>query len=445
MSDAVVIASYRGPAGRSAGSPGGGPKGAGGLIQVLQPWARERQALWVFAGEDGGDRGARADCQAAPVSIDPAHRRGHYDLVSNSILWPHFHGLHGWASESISSATAESGWQSFRAVNHSFAERIAELAPTGAKVVVHDYQLLLVPGALKVLRPDLNVVYFHHIPFASAAEFGAFPAEWREEVAGSLGGCNCGFQSPRWQDRYLDFCGAEGIGAAASFIAPVYPDLTDLDETAASHGVESLRRSLRSEFGGRKLIARVDRADPMKNVLGGVRAFDLLLTRYPAWRGRVVFAHHLVPTRGSVEAYRRYLDEVMAAIEDVNRRWEDGDWQPLHVNLADQREYGLALFAEYDVLLVNPIREGMNLVAHEGPALNERNGVLVLSQEAGAHDALAPAAIGVDPVDDSGTAAALAEALEMPDEARAARARALRSTLAGLNRHSWHDKVVSGG
>lgn len=446
MTKPVVIASYRGPAEGSTRANEEVPKGAGGLIQVLQPWAQEHGALWVFAAEaettperGGGDR--------VHIAINDSLRHGHYDLVSNSILWPLFHGMQGWVTDGIRDpAAAETAWGHFRTVNDLFAEQIAEHAPAGATVVAHDYQLLLVPGALRQMRPDLRVAYFHHIPFASAAEFRVLPEPWRREVACSLAGCRCGFQSPRWERRYLDFCAAAGIQAVPdTFVAPVCPNLGGLLRDANSDEVVRLRRDLRNRVGERQLIARVDRADPMKNVLGGVRALDLLLTRRPSWRGEFVFAHHLVPTRTSISGYRSHLSEVLEVIRAVNEKWGDVGWQPIHVNVADRRDYGLALLTEYDVLLVNPVREGMNLVAHEGPAVNTRDGVVVLSEEAGAHDLLAPAVLGVDPSSQSDTASELARALAMPANERTARAKDLRSTLASLGGQSWHDAVVRAG
>lgn len=440
----VLVASYRGPA--DAGIwDSSAPKAAGGLIQALQPWVEARDASWVFAA-DAGSVAPEANEARVPVEIGSKLRHGHYEVVSNSILWPLFHGMDDWVTDQLQGhVAADEAWESFKAVNHLFGEQISVCAPTGSTVVAHDYQLLLLPGILRQARPDLDLVYFHHIPFASPAEFRALPKPWRQELAESLSSCRCGFQSARWERRFLDFCAAEGACASSTFLAPVGPDLAGLAREAESEEVVQLRRTIRERVGRRKLIARVDRADPVKNVLGGLRAVDLLLAEDPRWRGEFVFVHHLVPTRTTVESYRRHLADIMELIEVVNKRWHDREWQPIDANVADQRAYGLALLAEYDILLVNPLREGMNLVAHEGPALNKQDGILVLSEEAGAHDALAPAAVGVDPSASLYTAAELGRALAMPAEERVDRAKRLRSTVASLGVDSWHDLVLRAG
>lgn len=440
----ALIASYRGPA--DAGIwDSSAPKAAGGLIQALQPWVEAHNAWWVFAAGEGSIA-REANEARVPVEIGGKLRHGHYEVISNSILWPLFHGIDDWATDQLRGhVAADEAWACYKAVNRLFGERILACAPTGSTVVAHDYQLLLLPGILRQARPDLDLIYFHHIPFASHAEFRALPKPWRQEVAESLSGCRCGFQSARWERRFVDFCVAEGACEPRTFLAPVGPDLAGLAREAESEEVVQLRHTLRKRVGQRKLIARVDRADPMKNVLGGLQAVDLLLAEDPRWCGEFVFVHHLVPTRTTINSYKRHLADIMESIEAVNKRWHDNEWQPIDANVADQRAYGLALLVEYDILLVNPLREGMNLVAHEGPALNRQDGILVLSEEAGAYDALAPAALGVDPSAPLYTAAELGRALAMPAEERVDRAKRLRSTVASLGVDSWHDVVLRAG
>jgi trehalose 6-phosphate synthase len=435
-----VIASYRGFASRNEGLPR--PTARGGLIQALGHWAQASGAAWVFAS----DASPAADALADPkqVLIDETLRHRHYDIVSNSILWPLLHGLKGWASESVPQGDATAVvWDGYRTVNAAFAERIAAAAATAGTVVVHDYQLMLVPGMVKRLRPDLRVVYFHHIAFATPEEFSILPATWRRDIASSLTGCTCGFQSPRWEQLFVRLCATELPEAKPiTFVAPVHPDLSGLDRAVASEDVSRIRTQVRERVGDRQLIARVDRADPMKNIPIGVQALDRLLSEHPSWRGRVVFAHHLVPTRDSIARYRTHLGETLAEIDTVNARWRCDGWEPILVNVADQREHGLALLAEYDVLLVNPVREGMNLVAHEGPVVNTRAGVLVLSEQAGAHDLLGEAVLGIEPGSVADTAAALHRALTMDASERSARAEHLRAALASVGSSSWNDELV---
>jgi trehalose 6-phosphate synthase len=441
MNESVVIASYRGPQPGNGGN-GRSAKAAGGLIQVLAPWTQERAVLWVSATEEATD-GDREEVNV-PVAIDPSWQSGHYDVISNSVLWPLFHGLSDWVANTLrDTESAESAWRDYRAVNHRFAERISDHAAQEAVVVVHDYQLLLVPGALARMRPDLRIAYFHHIPFASASEFRLVPGPWRAEIASSVACVACGFQSPRWKSRFLDFCDGENIDYSPdAFVAPVCPDIGNLARDVRSSEVLRLRRVLRERIGERKLIARVDRADPMKNVLGGVHACEALLAQNPSWTNNFAFVHHLVPTRGSINRYNDYLDEVLDAVATVNSRWSTPEWQPIHINIADHREYGLALLAEYDVLLVNPIREGMNLVAYEGPSVNTRDGVVVLSEEAGAYDLLGPGTLGIVPASPDDTAAKLLQALSLPVSKRAIQAEELKAIIQSVDRTGWHDELV---
>jgi trehalose 6-phosphate synthase len=435
----VLIASYRGPI--EAGPSG--PKGAGGLIQVLQPWAEEHGAQWVFAGAEGQQ--PSDDGLWMPLKFDELPGHQHYGIISNSILWPLFHGLEGRAigKKDLGDPDFTDAWEGYRQVNAVFADRIAEQAATDAIVVVHDYQLLLVPGMVRALRTDLHVGYFHHIPFAKADELGRLPDSWRKEIVSSLAGGPSGFQSPRWVELYRGCCTAAGASDVTTFVAPVGANLDGLRKAVDAQAVRGIRAEVRDEVGEMQLIARVDRADPMKNVLTGVKAVDVLLEEHPEWIEQFVFAHHLVPTRSTVPGYREHLDEILEEVEAVNRKWARGDWAPIDIKVLDQRERGLALMCEYDVVLVNPIREGMNLIAHEGPAVNTRDGVLVLSREAGSYDTFSDAALGIDPLSEEDTATGLHRALSMPQAERQERAERLKRHLEVDFMETWHDDIVA--
>jgi trehalose 6-phosphate synthase len=189
--------------------------------------------------------------------------------------------------------------------------------------------------------------------------------------------------------------------------------------------------------GGRKLLVRVDRVELSKNILRGFWAFEELLDTRPRWRGQVVFLALVYPSRQGLADYLAYRAEVEHTAARINETWGTPDWTPIVLDVADDRDRSVAALTRYDVLLVNPVRDGLNLVAKEGPLLNQADGVLVLSREAGAWDELAGSAIGINPFDVTETAGALDLALGMDDGERCSRAAALRSTVRGRTADDW--------
>jgi len=188
---------------------------------------------------------------------------------------------------------------------------------------------------------------------------------------------------------------------------------------------------------GKYTFVRVDRVDPSKNIVAGFEAFDLLLQRHPELIGQVKFLAFLVPSRRGIPEYRRYTGEVLAAIRDINSRYQRGDWRPIELFHENNYPQALAGMSLYDILFVNPVSDGMNLVSKEGPIVNERDGVLVLSRGAGSHGELSEGAVSVDPLDIEGTAEALASALSMPEAERRARAEQLRQTIERNDLSVW--------
>ena len=182
---------------------------------------------------------------------------------------------------------------------------------------------------------------------------------------------------------------------------------------------------------------RVDRVDPSKNIVAGFRAFGLLLERHPELIGQAKFLAFLVPSRTGIPEYRRCTGEVFAAIRDINSRYQQEDWRPIELFYENNYLQALAGMSLYDVLLVNPLADGMNLVSKEGPIVNEHDGVLVLSRGAGSHGELAEGAVSVDPLDIEGTAEGLASALSMPEAERRARAEQLRQTIERNDLSVW--------
>jgi trehalose 6-phosphate synthase len=305
-------------------------------------------------------------------------------------------------------------------------------------VLVQDYHFALVGTWLAQERPDLRAVHFTHIPFCDPNQLRVLPTTVAEELlVGMSSHQSCGFHAGRWARNFAACC-KEVLGfEPATFVSPLSPDHEDIQGTADSPACSDELARLNERLGDRKLIVRVDRIELSKNLLRGFWAFDELLRTRPEWRERVVFAALVYPSREGLPEYLAYRHEVEAVARLLNERWATPSWEPVLLDASDNFPASVAALRRYDVLLVNPVRDGLNLVAKEGALLNEHDGVVVLSREAGVWEELGPASITVNPFDVSGTAAALHEALTTEAPERAAKARHARE-LAGRRRpHHW--------
>ena len=310
-------------------------------------------------------------------------------MISNETLWFLHHGLFDPSRTPSYDDRWRDGWAAHRRVNEAFADVVAEVAPEGAIVLVQDYHLALSGSMLRERRGDLRTVHFHHTPFCGPDEIGMLPDDVAVELMAGLAGFDaCGFHTERWADELPDVVHRLGLPAPRRFVGPLGIDQDDLRATAASAGCADELGALEERIGDRQLIARVDRIELSKNLLRGFDAFDLLLERDPDRRGRVVFGAFCYPSREGVPAYARYRDDIVARVGEINDRWGDADWTPILLELDDNFPRSLAAMRRSDVLVVNPVRDGLNLVAMEGALVNERDGGLVLSRNAGAWPAL---------------------------------------------------------
>ncbi len=442
----MIIVSHRGPY-TFAQRPDGSfetRRGAGGVVSALGPLLSGKGHLWVAAAMTEGDRkalregAAHADAiDVALLDLDPSLHRLHYDLVSNSVLWFLHHDLFDLPRRPRFDHRFFEAWDAYAEVNRVFAAAVTERAAEGDVVLVQDYQLSLVPGMIRAQRPDLRVSHFTHTPFCGADGIRVLPDNVAHDVCSSLGGGVAGFHTERWARRYrasvFEVLGIEPRSFAASF----GPDRAALEEVARSPETAAARKALDAQVGDRRLVLRTDRIEPSKNIVRGFLAFDLLLERHPEWRERVTFVALLYPSRESLLEYLAYGQEVHQAAARVNERWARGDWSPVIVDSRDDYPRSVAGLQRYDVLLVNPLKDGLNLVAMEGPLANDSDGVLCLSREAGAFDELGDAAVAVHPYDLEQTAAALHTALSMEQGERQARAAALLEKAGARTPHDW--------
>lgn len=450
----MVIVSNRGPV--SFIEQGGelvARRGAGGLVTGLGSLAGGG-ATWIAAAMSGADRAAAASgaidtdgFRVRMLAVDPATYAMAYDVVSNATLWFVHHHLYDLARRPRFDARFTEAWHAYRAVNETFAEVVAAEAPDDAAVLVQDYHLTLLAPRLRDERPDLRLVHFSHTPFAVPDLLRVLPAEPLTELLDGMAENDaCGFHSARWAAAFTESCREVLDRAPATFVAPLAPDPADLAASASTDACRRAYETLANEVGDRKLIVRVDRIELSKNLLRGFHAFDDLLERNPGLRGHVVFAALCYPSREGQADYLAYRQEAEWLVRQLNQKWSTEGWTPILFDTSDDYPRSVAALRRFDVLLVNPIRDGLNLVAKEGAIVNERDGMVVLSTEAGAFDELEGVVLGVNPFDITGTSDALRVALDATADQRRMAADALRERARLRTPQDWlADQLAAAG
>ncbi len=446
----TVLVSNRGPLAfhLEDGVPVAGTT-AGGLAGSMRPLVVGSEATWVASALGAADRVAAAAGMMSDDGIhielvepEPEIYNLAYNVVSNAMLWFCHHHLFDAARRPRADQRWLEAWDAYREFNQLFAERVAKVAPEGGRVLVQDYHLTLMGSELSRLRPDLRTTHFTHTPFADPSVLRMLPTAVGAELLASLASYGaCGFHTMRWASAYRANQGpdAPATDGPPTFVSPLSTDPDRLRASAAEPAVSQALARIEEKIGGegRQVIVRVDRMELSKNLLRGFWAFEELLERQPHRRERVVFVALAYPTRQGLPEYLAYQNEVESTVERINRQWATPDWTPIVLEVEDDYPRSLAALTRYDVLLVNPVRDGLNLVAKEGPLINARHGVLALSREAGAFEELAPAALEVNPFDVSGTAAVLAEALDMDLDARTTRAEELQRIIRARHPAHW--------
>ncbi|MFE7778639.1 trehalose-6-phosphate synthase [Streptomyces sp. NPDC057445] len=469
----VLVASNRGPVTYAFREDGtlDARRGGGGLVSGLSAIGTDADALWVCAALGDGDREAVRRGVAEPgvrmLDIDATVHADAYNGIANSVLWFVHHMLYQTPLEPVFDAQFRRQWDAYRTYNRAFADALAAESAPGAVVMIQDYHLALAPGMLRELRPDLRIGHFSHTPWAPPEYFRMLPDDVAEElVRGMLGADRLGFLTWRWASAFMQcagnvaedgrivssapddprprirhsptgesafrttLVGVHGLGAEAGFLRRRSHELD----------VEERMVALRDQVGGegdRKTIVRVDRTELSKNIVRGLLAFRTLLDERPEWRERVVHVAFAYPSRQDLPVYRDYTAEVARLSEEINAQYGTPGWTPVVLHVKDDFARSLAAYRIADVALVNPIRDGMNLVAKEIPVVSDAGCALVLSREAGAYEELGDEAIVVNPYDVTGTAAALHQALTMPDGERAERTKRLAAAATALPPQQW--------
>lgn len=452
----VLVASNRGPVSYTLHEDGtlGSKRGGGGLVSGLSAIGPETDAVWVCAALSEGDREAArrsggeldlADTGGRRVhmlGIDPQTHAEAYNDIANSVLWFVHHMLYQTPLEPAFGPEFRARWASFETYNRAFAEALAAEAAEGAAVLVQDYHLVLVPGMLRALRPDLRIAHFSHTPWAPVDYFRLLPDDVARQVLhGILGADRAGFLTRRWADAFVACADAlvDGVGNTKVAVHGLGADGDFLRERAHQEDVDAWLGTLREQIGGadRKAIVRVDRTELSKNIVRGLQAYHRLLTDRPDWRGKVVHLAFAYPSRQDLEVYRAYTAKVEELAQEINDEYGTADWTPVLLAVDDDFARSLAAYRLADVALVNPIRDGMNLVAKEVPVVSDEGVALVLSREAGAYEELREDAVVVNPYDLSATAEALHTALTMDRGERAERSKRLAEAATALPPAQW--------
>jgi len=467
----LVIASNRGPVSFERDEAGElmEKRGAGGLVTALTGALAMTGGLWVACAMTEGDReqvtrsrAGRIDVIGEDLKYDlrylappPDVFDRYYNGISNRVLWFLHHELWDLVRSPRFGAGTRQAWADYVRVNGEFAAALDEAAAgrdPAPLYLVQDYHLSLVPAMLRARRPDALISHFTHTPFAGPGYISVLPEEMaRELLVGLLGADILGFQSERWAELFLLSCRTlddakvdlrrrrvELQGRTTQVrVYPISVDAPTLRELARGPEVKRIRRELSKEIGDRKFILRVDRTELSKNILRGFLAFETLVKEHPEWTGRVRMMALLNPSRREIPEYRAYTRECLNAAERINTELGTEEWTPIDVQVRDDYPRALAAYGLYDVLMVNPVFDGMNLVALEGPLLNRRDGVVVLSRNAGGFELFGDHVLAVNPFDVEGQADALHTALTMSDAERTAHAAKLRRAVTGHPLSKW--------
>ncbi len=472
----LVVASNRGPVEHYL-RPGNEievRRTSGGLASALSAVRRHHGFSWIASAVTPGDRyvaghpprsdrtsiprqspppdslpdtesGSQPSVDLVAVPKDVFHN--FYDVFSNRFLWFLQHTMWGHLQPPRDKNTiGKAWWGGYVPTNLAFARTVAAKVRGQRKPVImlHDYHLYLTPGFIRQQLPDAVLQHFIHIPWPEPVEWQHLPLSLRREICRSLLANDIiGFQTPlsarnflRCCDRFLEDADVDHAGMTVKIrnevvrvrVYPISVDVIGLREAMSSPVVRLHQERLR-QLCGERTVVRVDRLDPSKNIVRGFRAFAQLLDRHEELQGKVKFLSFLVPSRTGITEYEQYYEEVTRLVQAINARFGRGGFRPVEIFYENNYPQALAGMSLCDVLLVNPLADGMNLVAKEGPIVSSRDSVLILSRAAGAFEQLSGEVLGIEPTDVDGTTSALADALAMSPLERRERARSLRSKI----------------
>ncbi len=471
-SSPLIIVSNRGPLQfeRDESAQRTVRRGGGGLVTALSGLVSHRDALWIASAmtdedvavseEAGGPIEQELDgidYRVCLVGSDPEAYERFYNVIANPILWFIQHYL--WDISNAPDIRQEEidAWDfGYQAVNQDIANAVlGEIeGQENPLVMLHDYHLYTAPGMIRAERPDAFLHHFVHIPWSQPDSWRILPTRIRGAIyEGMLANDIIGFHTHAYCINFLrccdelldgvevDYHAAEVRHSRGRTIARAYPlgiDAQRLERAAASPAVAEAEREV-LERRRQHLIIRVDRADLSKNVLRGFAAFDTFLSQHPEFREKVTFIAHLQPSRQDVPEYAEYLERIEALVAVVNHRHGTTDWMPIDLKIYENFDDAVARYKHFDLLMVNSLFDGMNLVAKEAPAVNTRDGVLMLSENTGSHQELFDYVLSVNPFDIQEQADAIYRALTMDPKQKRQWAEGLREIIFSRNPGDWVD------
>ncbi len=467
----AIVVSNRAP--HEPRPEGGFARGAGGVVTALLTLAEVTASDWVCCARTDAERQlveTKGDTWTAPLLrsdtrlhyVMPTREQydQYYSVIANPVLWFIQHYLWDLAQQPIINGRIHRAWkEGYVKVNRQVAEKVIEVGrkvPNRPLVLVHDYQLYLVPRLVRQQLPGAIIQHFIHIPWPTPQYWKVLPKEMRSAILEGLLGCDIvGFQSSLDVRNFLMTC-EENAGLQVDdrekavvvdgrvVYARAYPISIDVASTtrlAFSHGVMVEERRLK-DWRPKRLIVRIDRTDPSKNIVRGFLAYEKLLIHRPELRGQVQFWAFLQPSRLDVAAYRTYLRRVRQVAARINAQYGGNGWMPIRLEFGENIRKAMAALRNFDVLLVNPVYDGLNLVVKEGAVVNRTDGMIVLSENAGAHEELRHHILSINPFDIEATADALYEGLMMSAEDRKKRNEAAREVVRTNDISRWITRQV---
>ncbi|MBA3636260.1 MAG: trehalose-6-phosphate synthase [Rubrobacteraceae bacterium] len=464
----TIVVSNRGPVTFTRGESGEREhsRGAGGLVTALNAVLRRAEnAVWIASAQSEEDVAVSKepapyeveDLRIRLVEHDPASYDLMYNELANPLLWFVQHGLYDLPySPTLGDETRRAWEEGYVPVNRNFADAVIETAADedSPTILLHDYQLYMTPLFVRErLGAGAFLSLFVHIPWPEPDLWRVLPHYIREGVLESLLSADVvAFHTHRYARAFAetaaDVLGAEVEGGVIHYRGrdvwvrayPISIDPGEFEDLASSEAVLEEERFVRGLPG--KLLLRVDRTDLSKNVVRGFLAYGRMLERHPEMKGEVTFLAQLQPSRTDIREYAAYMEAVGRTAEEVNEEHGTGSWRPIELFMEDNFPRSVAAYKNFDVLLVNAVRDGMNLVAKEAAVINEKNGVLVLSENAGAHEELGEHALTINPYDIDEQAEAIHAALSMPEEEREIRAKGLRETVRSNTIEDWVEAQI---
>ncbi len=469
----LVLVSNRGPV--TFEPEGKVRRGTGGLVTALIGLASHREVTWIASAmtDEDVEIAERHDGRPFPVSApgggeysvklvasDADAYDRFYNIIANPMLWFIQHYLWDLSNApDIRRNETEAFEFGYNAVNEDLARAVLEEIEGVEKpvVMVHDYHLYTLPGLIRRARPDAFLHHFVHIPWSQSDSWRVLPKAMRDDLyAGILANDIIGFHTCHYRNNFLHCCedllgldvdrdaGIVHCGDREVWVRnyPLPIDAGAVQAVAARPRTKEFEAELLRRRRDH-LILRVDRADLSKNVLRGFSAFDTFLEQHPEFRENVTFIAQLMPSRTDVPEYAEYLERIEAVVAVVNHRHGSPDWMPIQLKLRDDLEEAVAAYKHYDVLMVNAMFDGMNLVAKEGPMVNERAGVSILSENTGAHEELGEFALSVNPFDIQELADSIHAALTMAPAERERRHKGLKSIVTARDPGDWIDDQLA--